>query len=604
MLVHSSVGLLAVVSTAATTALVARRRSAPTATPLLGVCSSLLAVAVCLALVGTPSPVRSAVATATGVRLPGDLWIAPTLGLALPANGLWLLFAVGHTGRGSRLRRQVTAVVVVVVGTCYAASALVLSGGGSGAGPLAGDSAVTAVVGVLATGLFFTSALATLGSLFVLEAGLRRNAVPLGEGLTLAAGASLFVYAPVVAYNLDRPVLAAALLIGASLLLALAVERYPVFQALPVARIAARDGLVDGIDDGVVLVDERGRVVELNPAAASLFDVPSTGADRPPLDAVVPDAPAPAALAAADGPHRIGTGDRHLEVTASAVADEFGRSVGHLLVVRDVTERERRERRLRLLTRFLAGTVGDRTATVARRAARLTDEAGGDEAPTSAADASALAGEIRRTTGSLQRLVAATRRVERALSDRRTGPCDVLEVLRDAAAERDRASVTVEAADLDSGVAAPVDPSVFRAVVDLLLEALIARRHAVRLVVRSRTSGLAIAFRAERPPTAEDRGSRPGAADGTSPARGPEHALTAPGDGASQSADDEPSTVALGRLALEHAGSRIDRLPDGSLLVVLQTGSPATATGPADGQSTAGTTPGRRHSTGRAGGRP
>jgi PAS domain-containing protein len=578
MLGYSVVGFLAVVSTGATATLVARRRSAPTATPLLGVCLLLVAVAVSSVAVATPSPVRAAVVGVTGARPPDDLWIALTLALALPANGLWLLFAVRHTGRGSRSRRRVTALVVVAVGACYVAPAYALLGPGA----VVGDPAVTAVANALATGLFFTSALASLGSLFVLEAALRRNAVPPGEGLTLAAGASLFAYAPIVAYNLDQPATVPAMLVGASLLLAIAVERYPVFEALPVARIAARDSLVEGTDDAVVLADEAGRVVELNPAAASLLGVPPAGADRRPLEAVVPQAPAPATLAAVDEPHRLERDGQYLEVTASAVADEFGRSVGYLLVVRNVTEQERRERRLRLLTRFLASTVGDRTAAVARRATQLTNEAGdAADGSTSPPDPAVLAGEIRRTTGALQRLVAATRRVERALSGRGAGPSDVVAVIRDVVAERDRATLTVATDCPWTNATAPVDPAVLRAVVDLLLEDWSSHHHGhgVRVVVRRpQESETTITLRADGPPAADEG---------------------APRAGASRLADEEASTVALSRLALEHAGGQVERVPDGWICIHLPTKSAATATPSAGDRPDAGTSSAPPRGTGQ-----
>ncbi len=564
MVVHSLVGLLAVVSTVATAVLVARRRPAPTATPLLGVCLSLVGIALSAAVAGTPSPVRAAVVDAAGVGLSGELWIVLALGVALPANGLWLLFAVRHTGRGSRSRRRVPALVAVAVGACYTAPAYALFGpAGVGDGTV-----VAAVADALATGLFFTSALATLGSLLLLEAALRRNAVPVGEGVTLAAGASLFTYAPVIAYNLGEPAMVAALLVGASLLLAAAVGRYPVFDALPVARIAARDGLVEATDDAVVLADERGRVVELNPAAVSLFDAYPVGAARPPLDAVVPGAPDPAVLAAADRPHRLRVNGRRLEVTAGAVADEFGRSVGYLLVFRDVTGRERRERRLRLLTEFLATTVGDRAATAARRAARLTDEGG--SGADDAVDPTTIGGEIRRTAGSLQRLVAATRRVERALSDHETGTCDVLTVLRDVVARRDRTTLTVAADVAEAEVTAPVDPAVLRAVVDLLIEDLTGHRGRTAELVVERAPETTVTVRVDGSPAADEPG--PPAESG-------------------RSADEEASTVALSRLALERAGGRVERA-DGSLRVLLPTDR-STATAAADDRRGGGAGPDR-----------
>lgn len=559
------VGLALVASTVATL-VVARRLAAPTAKPLLGVCVFLLATVVSQAIVLVPSPLRRALQTATGVVLPGDYWLVVVLALTLPACGLWLLFAIQHTGRGDRLRRQVAVVLVAVIGLCYGAAIVagLSDGGGSG---------VSSLTGVLASGLFFTSPFASLGALLIVETALRRNALPFGEAALLAGGSLLFIYGPVVAFNLDRPLAVPVSVCGAASLLAITVRRYPVFETLPGARITARDRLVEEIDDAVTLIDQRGRVVDLNVAAESLLDLDATSVDRRRLDEVVPACPAVTELAAASGPTTIRRGQTALEVVANPVHDERQIPVGYLVVWRDVTERRRRERRLRLLTQFLTETVGERTATVAELARRLarTDERADD---TEGATASGVPAEIRDTTDSLARLVGATRRVERALSGHETGPCDLGAVLQRRVAERDGVTSHVDrAAESETGPTVAADPSVVDAVVELLVEEQLAQ-HPEGLELHLGPSGESGSTIELTPAsTRRDAGHGPEAESG-----------------ASTSAAVDAPTIELSRLALEHAGGSVEQHADGSVAVVFEgpasraaalTGTPGEA-GPAD----------------------
>ncbi len=552
------IGLLSVLATGVTAVLVARRFAAPTAKLLAGVCVCLVTVAVSQVVVLTPSPLREALTATTGVGLPGDYWVAIALGLTFPAGGLWLLFSIQYTGRGSRLRRQVGALTVAVIGSFYAGAVYVVFQTDGG------QSVATLVAGVFASGLFFVSPLASLGTVLVIEAALRRNAVPLQEGVTLAAGGVLFVYAPIVAFNLDMPVAVPTFLIGASFAFGIAVERYPVFETLPRARIAARDRLFNETDDAIVLVDDQTRVVELNPAAESLFGIDSADTLQRSLHEVFPAAPPPAELAAADTPSVFRLGGRRIEVTTSRVVGEYGASVGHLFVCRDVTDRQRRDRRLRVLTRFLAETVGQRAVGVVDQVDRLTDSERGASGVRDDAPSTAVAEDIRQTTALLDRLAATTRRLDRALSTRGSGPSDVETLARDFAAERAQVTLTVEGAG--SETTAAVDSEVLLAVLDLLLEDLLTRGvSSLQLTVRpSRDPGPVIELREEPSPSGDGRETGQDAV-GPSDDRG---------GTMSQSASRTEPAIVLSRLALEHAGGTVEQRDERSLRIQLRTDSP------------------------------
>lgn len=582
MVGYLPIGLLSVLATGVTAVLVARRFAAPTAKLLAGVCVCLVTVAVSQVLVLTPSPLRAALTATTGVGLPGDYWVAVALGLTFPAGGLWLLFSIQYTGRGSKLRRQVGALTAAVIGSFYASAVYIVFQTDGG------QSVASLVAGLFASGLFFISPLASLGTVLVVEAALRRNAVPLWEGVTLAAGGVLFVYAPIVAFNLDMPVMVPTFLIGASLAFGIAVERYPVFETLPLARIAARDRLVNETEDAVVLVDDQTRVVELNPAAGSLFGIDSADAPQQSLHEVFPAAPPPAELAAADTPSTFRLGGRRLEVTASRVVGEYRASVGHLLVCRDVTDRQRRDRRLRVLTRFLTETVERRAVAVVDQMDRLADSERATAEVREDTPLTAVAEDIRQTTALLDRLAATTRRLDRALSTRGSGPSDVGTLAREFVAEREHVTLTVEGSG--SETTAAVDSEVLLAVLDLLLEDLLARGvSTLQLTVRpSRDPGPVIELRGEPSPSGDGRETGQGAVVGP------------PGDRdgtMSQPASRTEPAVVLSRLALEHARGTVEQRDETSLRIQLRADSPGAASSTVSDDGRGDVNPGTRAET-------
>lgn len=115
----------------------------------------------------------------------------------------------------------------------------------------------------------------------------------------------------------------------------------------------ARDNVIEGIRDGYVVLDTSGRVVDLNDAARELFDV---------TDAVLGTPVAQAIPVCADviGDHdhgnrvereielESGEGQRFLTVAVSTLREGEQR-VGRLLLLQDITERRRVQRRYQAL---------------------------------------------------------------------------------------------------------------------------------------------------------------------------------------------------------------------------------------------------------------
>jgi PAS domain S-box-containing protein len=112
---------------------------------------------------------------------------------------------------------------------------------------------------------------------------------------------------------------------------------------------------LNAIADGVISTDERGRILYANPAAQEMLGRDLASMLRQDLRRAVPDA---FSDAAAGGPlgawsgrcitHAQGQeGVRALDTTLSPILEPGGRTIGHVLALRDVTEAQRYENRLR-----------------------------------------------------------------------------------------------------------------------------------------------------------------------------------------------------------------------------------------------------------------
>ena len=135
--------------------------------------------------------------------------------------------------------------------------------------------------------------------------------------------------------------------------------RYQLGDLVPVAR----DRLIEGMQDGVMVLDEWNRVVDVNPAARGLLGTAAATAIGRPAEAVLAAWPEWVAhLRDTQEAHfEIELNDpptRHLELTVSPLTNQRGRFGGRLNIMRDITERRRaaqeRERLLAELQQALS----------------------------------------------------------------------------------------------------------------------------------------------------------------------------------------------------------------------------------------------------------
>ncbi len=125
--------------------------------------------------------------------------------------------------------------------------------------------------------------------------------------------------------------------------------RYHLFDVAP----AAQAVILSNMQDGVLVLDEGGRILSLNPAARRMADVPEERMTGRPLAQVFSGWPDFLAAVTEQAPARqevIREQDGRrvlLDVTVSPLRDGQGRDMGRLVLMRDLTEQKQMEAALR-----------------------------------------------------------------------------------------------------------------------------------------------------------------------------------------------------------------------------------------------------------------
>ncbi len=133
-------------------------------------------------------------------------------------------------------------------------------------------------------------------------------------------------------------------------LFTVAITRYQLMDLAPIAR----DQLVDDINDAVFVVDHADRLVDVNPAGQVLLRRPTAkreliGTDFPSRFEAVMDAEGVYQEVTAtreEQEFEVSVQDRYYDVSVTPIADPEADRPGWLFLVRDVSERVRREREL------------------------------------------------------------------------------------------------------------------------------------------------------------------------------------------------------------------------------------------------------------------
>ncbi|WP_236642327.1 histidine kinase N-terminal 7TM domain-containing protein [Salinigranum halophilum] len=179
--------------------------------------------------------------------------------------------------------------------------------------------------------------------------------------------------------------------------------RYSLLDVHPVTSELARAELVERLPEAVVAVDNRGRVVDLNPSGASVLDTTLDDAVGAPLARVAPSLASFLDDDDVEADYVVPETQRSYEVRVSSLRADP--AAGQLVTLRDVTERRRRERAVAVLNRVLRHDLRNDVAVI-ENYVELLRRTPDDEAY--------LDGLARRA-GEMRELVETVRAVERHL---------------------------------------------------------------------------------------------------------------------------------------------------------------------------------------------
>lgn len=142
------------------------------------------------------------------------------------------------------------------------------------------------------------------------------------------------------------------------LFFAASLLRYGLFELVPIARGV----LIEHLPDGVLVLDQQQRIIDLNPAAARLLDRAEADLVGQTLSQVIE--PWPAAVPdQSTGPIELTLpAGRVAEARLSALLDSRGQRHGDVILLRDITERKQAEAALQQLNASLETQVLARTA--------------------------------------------------------------------------------------------------------------------------------------------------------------------------------------------------------------------------------------------------
>ena len=199
------------------------------------------------------------------------------------------------------------------------------------------------------------------GSAFLVNTVLRKVKVLTAQGIIITLAVQLPWLANLLSIAKVLPLggldLTGPAMFASGSLIAVALFRLQALNAYPGMVPVARDAVFHGMQDGVLVVDDYGRVMDANQAAGKMLcagDTPLVGrrfagllafSDPPAVSSVSGDSSACRRSFETTVPDQSG-GDRFLEIVISGLGPS-ARSSGQVLVMRDVTERKLLEEKLR-----------------------------------------------------------------------------------------------------------------------------------------------------------------------------------------------------------------------------------------------------------------
>ena len=344
----------------------AQSRDRPSARPFVALLAGLTLWAVCQAATEAP-PVSTVPGLSTAVSF-------TQLGLVLFLPGVWTVYVLSFTGRGTGLTRRRVAMFVGIalplVGAAVALAVGVAEGSPS-------DPRIEGFVAfLLGTELLYLLALITYAAYLLVGLARSHDRVStLAIAVLIAAVSAPYLGGASGVEGVADGVTVGLLVSGG--LFAAALRRYPVTSGFPKADYVARTRVVEALQEAVLVLDWDGHVLDANAAAADLFDRSAPSMVGEPVGAVADGLAGVDLSAGSTGAVTLATtaGRRQFQFSVSAVDGTGGGDpVARAVVLRDVTDRRTREQRLAVLNRVLRHNVRNELDVVLAYADRVDDE--------------------------------------------------------------------------------------------------------------------------------------------------------------------------------------------------------------------------------------
>lgn len=314
----------------------------------------------------------------------------------------WLVFAFQYTGKYTRVRRRTVALLSAPV-----AGILIISI--ASAVGWTDNTVLLNLIGTLA--IVHVLFLLIIGVYLLLRTTHEYGHLSLVEGVSLAGAAFLSFLGTNVATNVAGSVssLVAVSTFTAAFALpavgvGIAVFGYDMFSTVPAAGTVGEQAIARETDDLVFVVDEHGRLVKLNRTAADMLDVTQRELLGNPFTECLE--------VSVEELREMGTfeletaiGRRQFDPEVSTFSDQHDRTLGYIVSLHDVTERELRKQRLEVLNRVLRHNLRNSVDVIKSNAEALATETENGHAETIIESADGLA-DVGKKARSIDRFVS------------------------------------------------------------------------------------------------------------------------------------------------------------------------------------------------------
>jgi signal transduction histidine kinase len=324
------------------------------------------------------------------------LWDVAQFCCAVFVPGLWLLYVLNYTGRGTELTWKRTAMLggialpIVLLGVLIAFRP--------------GEAVFKRVfASLLGTEFLYVFVLFLYATYLFVGHGRRHDRISNLQLAVVIGG----VTAPYLVGGAGDSGAALDSVTGglflAGGLLAVAIRQYPVLTGFPRANYVARTRVVERLREAVVVLDWDDFVIDANQTTAELFGRSPEAMIGEPIRSVADGLDGRDLSAGATGSVTLQTtkGRRQFQYSVSAVDEETpggdsdAAPVARAVLFRDVTDQQTREQRLTVLNRILRHNVRNELDIVLAHAERVEDEQLRDGISDSASDLVTLSNKAR-----------------------------------------------------------------------------------------------------------------------------------------------------------------------------------------------------------------